>query len=106
MAAQPSTVPSVGLHEYYANAYVFEAKLQEPIADEIERKAPLKLPEGGGYKYMPAMPFRVEGVLSYASGYTQVAGYPSSKTRGFTTLATSVIVGLPMSSMILTTASR
>jgi hypothetical protein len=81
-------------HTYYANADVISAKLEQPIERDIERQAVVELPTNGGYKYKPAEPLRVEGIISYRSGYTQVAGHPSSKLRGFTTLATSVVEDL------------
>ncbi|HYK90547.1 MAG TPA: hypothetical protein VE398_17370, partial [Acidobacteriota bacterium] len=40
-------------------------------------------------------PFRFEGIISYQSGYTQVAGHRSTRRgHGFTTLATAVVEGL------------
>lgn len=81
-------------HEYYAEADVLSADLEQPLRDEIKPRVYVKLPKDGHYQFKKAEPFRFEGILSYESGYTQVAGHPSSKTAGFTTLATSVLEGL------------
>ena len=81
-------------HEYYAEADVLSAELEQPLRDEIKPRVHVKLPKDGHYQFKKAEPFRFEGILSYESGYTQVAGHPSSKTAGFTTLATSVLEGL------------
>lgn len=79
------------VHDYFAEANVMSAELEQPLRDEIKARARVKLPKDGHYQFKRADPFRFEGILSYESGYTQVAGHPSSKTVGFTTLATSVL---------------
>ena len=60
-----------------------------------ERIAPrgyVKLPKDGHYQFKQADPFRLDGLISYRSGYTQVAGHKSPKAgHGFTTLSTSVV---------------
>jgi hypothetical protein len=99
MAALPnelSMVQSVhdAVHNYYAEASVLSAGLEQPLKDEIKPRVHVKLPKDGHYQFKQADPFRFEGIVSYQSGYTQVAGHPSSKTAGFTTLATSVLEGL------------
>jgi hypothetical protein len=81
-------------HNYYAEANVLTADLEQPLKDKIRPQAFVKLPRDGQYQFSQADPFRFEGILSYKSGYTQVAGHPSSKIAGFTTLATSVLEGL------------
>ncbi len=92
------------IHEYYAQADVLSADLEQPLRDEIKPRVHVKLPKDGHYQFKKAEPFRFEGILSYESGYTQVAGHPSSKTAGFTTLATSVLEGLNVLDVI--TADR
>lgn len=82
------------IHEYHAEANVLEAMLEEPIKENISKRVRVKLPVDGHYQFKHADPFRVEGILSYHSGYTQVAGHPSSKVEGFTTLSTSVLEGV------------
>jgi len=36
-------------------------------------------PKTGTYKYSPVSEYNIEGIISYKSGYTQVAGHPSSR---------------------------
>jgi hypothetical protein len=82
------------VHEYHAEASVLTADLELPFEEHIGRRARVKLPTDGHYQFKQADPFHVEGIMSYHSGYTQVAGHPSSKVRGFTTLSTSVLEGV------------
>ena len=95
MAALVNELPLVEpVHDYFAEANVLSADLQQPLREEIKPRVAVRLPKDGHYQFKQADPFRFEGILSYQSGYTQVAGHPSSKTAGFTTLATSVLEGL------------
>ena len=97
MSALPNELSMVEpkvVHNYYAEANVLNADLEQPLKDKIRPQAFVKLPKDGQYQFSQADPFRFEGILSYKSGYTQVAGHPSSKTAGFATLATSVLEGL------------
>lgn len=97
MAAQPNVVPRAASqleHAYDAEAFVIEAELKQPVSDVIQPQAYVEIPKVGGYNFQEVGPFRLKGVLSYRYGYTQVAGHPSSKGKGFTTLATSVIEDL------------
>lgn len=82
------------VHSYNADASVLCADLEQPLKEEIRPQAFVKLPRDGQYQFSQAAPFRFEGVLSHQGGYTQVAGHPSSKHDGFSTLATSVLEGL------------
>jgi hypothetical protein len=92
--AEPLTM-SKASHTYHADAYVLSANLEQPISDDIKRQAYVELHEDGHYQFEPAEPFRRKGIISYQSGYTQVAGHRSAKPgHGFTTLATSVVEGL------------
>lgn len=95
MAARVNAFP-VGdpIHEYNAEANVLSAALIQPLKETIKARASVKLLKGGHYRFKKAEPFRFEGIISYRSGYTQVAGHPSSKSDGFATLATSVLEGL------------
>src|SRR5579864_8786981 len=77
------------VHHYYAEAHLLSADLEHPLDEKIKARAHVKLPDDGHYQFRQADPFRFEGILSYKSGYTQVAGHPSSKVAGFSTLATS-----------------
>jgi hypothetical protein len=76
---------------YYATAYVLKADLEQPVNEKIEPQAFVKLPTDGAYQFQELKPFRLKGVLSYESGYTQVSGHKSSKGKGRVTLATSAI---------------
>jgi hypothetical protein len=95
MSALANELPMIkAVHDYYAEANVLHADLEQPLKDKIRPQAYVKLPKDGQYQFSQADPFRFEGILSYRGGYTQVAGHPSSKIAGFTTLATSVLEGL------------
>lgn len=95
MAARADELPVIdAVHEYNAEAEVLSADLIQPLKETITPRARVKLPKGGHYRFKKASPFRFEGIISYESGYTQVAGHPSSKSDGFTTLVTSVVEGL------------
>jgi len=88
------------VHEYYAEADILSADIQQPVQDVIKPQAFVELSkkgrcgDKGHYHYKKADPFHLDGILSHEGGYTQVAGHPSSKIAGFATLATSVVEGL------------
>ncbi len=90
-SSQPSSDAADAVHEYHAEAFVLEAELEQPLEEKISPRVRVKLPKNGHYQFKHADPFRFEGILSYRSGYTQVAGHPSAKTDGFATLTTSVL---------------
>ena len=82
-------------HHYSAQATVLSGHLRLPLVQEIRAQARIVLPSSGGYISQHSDNFRLEGVLSYRSAYTQVAGNRSTKPeQGWTTLTTSVIDGL------------
>jgi hypothetical protein len=82
-------------HIYYAAADVLSADFEQPVHEKVPPRAQVKLPKDGHYQFKQADPFRLDGVISYRSGYTQVAGHRSPKQgHGFTTLATSVVEDL------------
>jgi hypothetical protein len=82
-------------HLYNAEATVMSGSLQLPLVQEVRAQARITLPDSGGYISQSAESYRLEGVLSYRSAYTQVAGNLSTKPgQGWTTLTTSVIEGL------------
>jgi len=95
MSALPNDLPMVGsgkpIHNYEARADVLSANIEQPLREEVGAQAQVILHGGGQYQFRQAEPFRLEGILSYKGGYTQVAGRPSAKTEGFTTLTTSVV---------------
>jgi len=79
-------------HIYHAEAGVLHAKLQLPLAQVIKPQAFAKLPERGGYLSQHANNYRLEGILSFRSAYTQVAGNPDVKAgHGYSTIATAVV---------------
>lgn len=95
MATLPKErLSSAAEHVYHADAYVLSAELQQPVPSDIKQQGLVDLPDDGTYTYQTAPPFQLYGVLSYRSGYTQVAGHRSAKGHGFTTLATSVVEDL------------
>jgi len=79
------------VHNYYAEAHVLSAEIEQPLQETITPRVHVKLRNDGRYQFKKARPFRLEGIISYQSGYTQVAGHRNSKVDGFTTLATSVL---------------
>ena len=81
-------------HLYHAAADVFEASLTQPIQRDVEKQAQVDLPKDGGYRFKQAKPLQIDGLISYQSGYTQVAGNPSTKHGGVSTLVTTVIEGV------------
>jgi len=83
------------VHHFQAEAGVFNAKLQRPLQQEVKPQAFVKLADEGGYLSERAENYRLEGIVSFQSAYTQVAGNKSRKPgHGWTTLATSAIEGL------------
>lgn len=82
-------------HIFHAEAHVLHGSLTLPLVQEIEKQAYSRLPEEGGYISQQANDYRLEGVISFKSAYTQVAGNPASKPgRAWSTLSTSVVEGL------------
>jgi len=80
------------VHTYHAEASVLTAKLDRPLQAEVRPQAYVHLPREGGYFSQRAHDFRLEGVISFRSGYTQVAGNLSEKPgHGWVTLATAVV---------------
>jgi hypothetical protein len=82
-------------HDYHSEATVLAGNLVLPLVQEIKPQAHAKLKPKGGYLSQHAEEYRLEGVVSYKSAYTQVAGNKETKDgRGWNTLTTSVIEGL------------
>lgn len=81
-------------HLFHAEAQVLDGELQNPLKQTIQPQAYVKLPEEGGYRSERAENYRLEGVLSFKSAYTQVAGNRSIKDRGWVTLVTAVVESL------------
>jgi hypothetical protein len=82
-------------HRYHAEATVLAGHLQLPLVQEIKPQAYTKLPDHGGYLAQHAADYKLEGVISFRSAYTQVAGNPGKKPgHGPSTLSTAVVEGL------------
>lgn len=95
MATLLKPLQAIREHVYHAEADIFKADLEQPFHEKIRPQAYVKLHGESHYQFKYAPPFRVEGILSYQSGYTQVAGHRSSKPgHGYATLTTSVIEGV------------
>jgi hypothetical protein len=94
--ATPGKTPAKSgpVHNYYAEANVLSADLKQPLKEKIPPRVQVKLPSNGRYQFKKASSFHFEGIISYQSAYSQVAGHPSSKSDGFATLATAVVEGL------------
>ncbi len=86
------------IHTYHGEANLLEIELKEPFQEKVRPQAKVQLYGGGEeshYQFKQSGPFRLEGILSYQSGYTQVAGHRSTKPgHGYATLTTSVTEGL------------
>jgi hypothetical protein len=88
MATEPS-------HEYNAQASIISGTLELPLHHQIVDPSAITLPPSGGYVSMPSPAFKIGEVISYRSGYTQVAGNRDLKPgHGFSTLVTVVVEGL------------
>jgi hypothetical protein len=82
-------------HHFHGEAEVLSAQLQLPLLQDVKSQAYVKLPDDGGYLSEQAQNYRLEGVLSFHTAYTQVAGSLGIKGgHGWTTLVTSVVTGL------------
>lgn len=86
------------IHTYHGEADLLEMEIKEPFHEKIRPQAQVELYGSGErshYHFKHSGPFRVEGVTSYQSGYTQVAGARSLKHEGrYSTLVTSALEGL------------
>jgi hypothetical protein len=96
--AQMPLTDTYRIHTYHGEADLFEMDVKTPFEDRIKPQAKVELYGSGEknhYHFKPAGPFRVEGIASYQSGYTQVAGARSLKHEGrYSTLVTSAVEGL------------
>jgi hypothetical protein len=84
-------------HFFHAEAFALSAELELPLRQKVYPQARVSLCDAkdGGYLSQRVEGFRLEGVISFKSAYTQVAGNRSRKPdHGWTTLATSVVEGL------------
>lgn len=88
--ANQTPIIKTALHTYDADAFAFSVNLQAPTPALIEKQAYVELPVTGGYKYLPAEPYRIDGIVSHGGGYTQVGGH-ANLNGSATTLATAVV---------------
>lgn len=89
MEANPNRV-----HYYHAEVSALGGRLDAPFQHVADVQAPLSLAPSGGYAAARSEGFTLQGVLSFKSAYSQVAGSVSTKTGGWTTLATVAVEGL------------
>lgn len=81
------------------------ADLSLPLIHEVKPQAHAKLAEEGGYLSHRTENFNLEGIVSYRSARTHVAGGRDDKPgHGWSTLSTSVVEGLNI--MEVVTADR
>jgi hypothetical protein len=109
MATMTETLETVGTvtptHEYHAKAHVLSGELQRPIEQKIEQQAPVTLSDRrGGHLTRTEEDVSIEGLITYARGYTRVSGSRSLKHNGWVTLSTSIMEGLNVFEII--TADR
>ena len=82
-------------HLYNAHATILSGSLELPLVQAIKPQARVELPREGGYFSQRAENYRLEGVISFRTAYSQVAGNRSTKAgQGWTTLTTTAIEGL------------
>lgn len=85
-------------YTYKGEADLLEMEIKEPFHERVRPQAKVELSGSGErshYHFKHAGPFRLEGIASYQSGYTQVAGARSLKHEGrYSTLVTSALEGL------------
>jgi hypothetical protein len=82
------------VHYYHADGSALGGQFERPLQQQITVQASVSLPPVGGYATSHAEKFHLEGLLSFESAHTQVAGSAPSKTGPWTTLVTSVVEGL------------
>jgi len=99
MASNPKRV-----YYYHADSNAFGGHIETPVKQLIPVAAPSSLPPVGGYESAHTGRYQLEGILSFESAHTQVAGSVSHKTGGWTTLASATVEGLNILNVI--TADR
>jgi hypothetical protein len=107
MATQPkpTSIEEPAKHRFQANSKLLEADFREPIVRQVVSDVAVSLPGDGGYKFKRADPYRLEGLISYESGYVHVVGHRNDDgDSGYSTLATGVVEGLNVLDVI--TADR
>ena len=79
-------------HRYHAEASALYAQLRHPLNGDIKPLNGLKLSTSGGYISEHAKEYRAQGVVTFRSAHSHVAGHQSQKEGGgWITLTTSTI---------------
>jgi len=78
-------------HYYHANASAWGGRLDFPIDVTLPVLAPTSLPSVGGYLQAQHDGFRVGGILSIESAYTELSGAQNPEDGSFHTRVTAVI---------------
>ena len=107
MATQPkpTSIEEPTKHRFQANSKLLEADFRKPIVRQVVSDVAVSLPGAGGYKFKRADAYRLEGLISYESGYVHVVGHRNDdRDSGYSTLATGVVEGLNVLDVI--TADR
>jgi len=82
-------------HTFNAEAKVLEGNLRQPLFQKIPTQARAALDPLGGYSAQHTTDYRLEGLISFRAGHSQVAGNPGTKPgHGWSTLVTTVIEDL------------
>jgi len=82
-------------HTFNAYAKVLEGELRQPLVQRVPTQAHAVLNPVGGYSAQHTTDYRLEGLISFRAGHSQVAGNSSTKPgHGWSTLVTTVIEDL------------
>jgi hypothetical protein len=82
-------------HTFNAEAKVMEGSLRQPLIQKLPTQARAALDSLGGYSAQHTTDYRMEGLISFKTGHSQVAGNMSTKPgHGWSTLVTTVIEDL------------
>jgi CheY-like chemotaxis protein len=87
---------------YRANANALHGEVAEPIHNVIAPQVAVTLPEAGGFISNRLGGYRLDGIISFASAHTEVAG--KATDDGWTTMATASIEKLNLFDVV--TADR
>jgi len=92
-------------HQFHARAHALSGHLHHPVYQRINEQALVTIhDERGGHILERENNFTLEGVVSFESAHSRVAGNRSLKTNGWVTLSTSIVEGLNVLEVI--TADR
>ena len=92
------------VHHYHAGAIALGGSLEHPFKRNVAAQAPMNLSAVGGYASARAEKFEFEGIASFHSALTQVAGTHDEKTGGWSTLSSARVEGLNILNVV--TADR